>query len=104
VAKDYIEQRNGDYYITGTRISLASVVYGFRDGESPETIQDNFRLLTLEEVYGAITFYLANREMVDEHLKRREEKFEQARAAQPPLPEGLRRRLEAAREQLRSRR
>src|SRR2546421_60840 len=29
MAKDYVEQRNGDYYITGSRITLASVAQGF---------------------------------------------------------------------------
>lgn len=31
-----------------------------RRGESPETICQNFELLRLEEVYGAITYYLAS--------------------------------------------
>ena len=26
---EYIEERNGGYYVAGTRISLDSVVYGF---------------------------------------------------------------------------
>jgi hypothetical protein len=30
---EYIEERNGGYYIAGTRISLDSVVYSFGEGE-----------------------------------------------------------------------
>lgn len=55
--KSYIETRNGGYYIAGTRISLDSVVYAYRDGRSPEDILDSFPLLTLEQIYGAIAFY-----------------------------------------------
>jgi uncharacterized protein (DUF433 family) len=102
MAKDYIEERNGGYYIIGTRISLDSVAYGFRNGESPESIQYNFSFLTLEQVYGAITFYLANKDMVDEYLQRGQEEFEKARAAQT-IPEGFRKRREAARAELHSR-
>jgi len=36
---EYIEQRDGGYYVAGTRISLDSVVYSFNEGNSPEAIQ-----------------------------------------------------------------
>jgi len=59
-----------------THISLDSVVYSFLNGESPENIAQNFPLLSLEQVYGAITFYLANQELVDAHLKEGEAEFQ----------------------------
>ncbi len=76
-AKQYIEQRNRGYWIEGSRISLDSVVYSFLNGESPEGIAQNFPLLSLEQVYGAIVFYLANREMVDAYLEKGEVEFQQ---------------------------
>ncbi len=75
--KQYIEQRDKGYWIEGTRISLDSVVYLFLNGESPESIAQNLPLLSLEQVYGAITFYLANREMIDIYLKEGEAEFQQ---------------------------
>jgi uncharacterized protein (DUF433 family) len=75
--KPYIEQRDAGYWIEGTRISLDSVVYAFLDGESPESIAQNFPLLSLEQVYGAIAFYPANRELVDAYLKAGEAEFQQ---------------------------
>ena len=72
LTKTYIEQRNAGYWLEGTRISLDSVVYSFLNGESPESIAQNFPLLSLEQVYGAITFYLANREIVDAYLEQGE--------------------------------
>jgi uncharacterized protein (DUF433 family) len=77
LAKPYIEQRGAGYWIAETRISLDSVVYSFLDGESPESIAQNFPLLSLEQVYGAIAFYLANREFVDAYLKTGEAEFQQ---------------------------
>ena len=50
----YIEQREGGYYVAGTRVSLDSLVYSFRNGKSPQTIQQQFPSLSLEQVYGAI--------------------------------------------------
>lgn len=76
-AKQYIEQRDKGYWIEGTRISLDSVVYSFLNGESPESIARDFPLLSLEQVYGAIAFYLANRELVDAYLKTGEAEFQQ---------------------------
>jgi len=73
--KQYIEQRDEEYWLEGTRISLDSVVYSFLNGESPESIAQNFPILSLEQVYGAIAFYLANRELVDAYLKKGEPSF-----------------------------
>ena len=53
---EYIEQRNGGFYVAGTRVSLDSIVYSFKAGDSPETIRQNFSSLSLEQVYGAIAF------------------------------------------------
>ena len=77
--KNYVEYRNQGYQIKGTRISLDSVVYNFLSGSSPENIQQNFPLLSLEQVYGGITFYLANREQIDAYLQQESVKFEQLR-------------------------
>jgi uncharacterized protein (DUF433 family) len=79
LSKPYIEQRDNGYWISGTRISIDSVVYSFLNGESPESIAQNFPLLSLEQVYGAIAFYLANRAIVDAYLTAEEAEFEQLR-------------------------
>src|SRR4028118_1521932 len=76
LTKQYIEQRDEGYWLKGTRISLDSVVYAFLDGESPESIAQNFPLLSLEQIYGAITFYLAHRELIDVYLQEGEEEFD----------------------------
>jgi uncharacterized protein (DUF433 family) len=75
-AKSYIEYRNEGYWVSGTRISLDSIVYAFQQGIPPEGIVQSFPLLTLEQVYGAITFYLANRAEIDAYLANEELEFD----------------------------
>jgi uncharacterized protein (DUF433 family) len=67
------------YRITGTRVSLDSIVYDYLSGLSPEGIADNFDTLTLEQVYGAITYYLSHRDEVDRHLMSNRAKFDALR-------------------------
>ena len=75
--KQYVEQRDHDYWIKNTRVSLDSIVFAFLDGLSPESIaKECFPVLTLEQVYGAITYYLANRTEIDAYLKQTYTKFE----------------------------
>jgi uncharacterized protein (DUF433 family) len=100
MVKEYIEERDGNYYVTGTRISLDSIVHAFRRGESPETICHNFGLLRLEQVYGAITYYLANQAEIDTYLSRQNEKWVEGRRNAEPLPADLRERMIQARREL----
>ena len=74
--KSYVEQREGMYYVAGTRVSLDSIVYAFLEGHTAESIQQSFSLLTLEQVYGAITYYLAHREIIDAYLQEQAAAFE----------------------------
>jgi uncharacterized protein (DUF433 family) len=100
MTKEYIEQRDGNYYVAGTRISLDSIVHAFRRGESPETICQNFELFRLEEVYGAIAYYLANQADIDVYLIRQSGKWAEGRRDGDPLPVNLRERLMRARDEL----
>ncbi len=97
MAKEYVEQRDGNYYVAGTRVSLDSIVHAFHRGESPETIGQNFEVLRLEEVYGAIAFYLANQAAIDEYLIGQGAKWSEGKRNAAPLPAGLRERLARAR-------
>lgn len=97
---EYIEQRNGGFYVVGTRVSLDSIVYSFEAGDSPETIRQNFSSLTLEQVYGAIAFYLAHEQEVDANISEGEEDLNRS---VPPLSESqpeLYARLEHARHEM----
>ena len=72
----YVEQREDVYWVAGTRVSLDSIVYAFLEGHTAESIQQCFPILTLEQVYGAITYYLAHREDIDAYLQEQAAAFE----------------------------
>ena len=97
---EYIEQRSGGFYVAGARVSLDSIVNSFKAGDSPETIRQNFSSLTLEQVYGAIAFYLAHEQEVDSNISEGEEAI---RSSIPPLSESrpeMYARLECARHEI----
>jgi uncharacterized protein (DUF433 family) len=76
----YVEYRDGGYWIRGSRVSLDSIVYAFLDGLSPEAIAlECFPDLTLEQVYGGVAYYLAHRETISAYLKEGERKFDELR-------------------------
>ena len=76
---NYVEKREGGYWITGTRISLDSIVYAFLSGQTAESIVQSFDQLSLEQVYGAVTFYLRKREVIDNYLQKTKNDFEKTR-------------------------
>jgi hypothetical protein len=65
---------------------LDSVVAGFQQGHSPETIHQQYPALTLEEVYGSIAYYLAHADEIGAYLLRQESVWKtwQARAEKQP--------------------
>ena len=99
---EYVEQRNGGFYVAGKSVSLDSIVYSFKAGDSPETIRQSFSSLTLGQVYGVIAFYLAHEQEVDANIREGEEEIQRS---VPPLSESrpeLYARLERARHQIAS--
>ena len=76
-----VEMREGAYRVAGTRVSLDSIVYAFIAGQSAEAIAQSFPVLTLEQVYGSIAYYLGHREEVDRYLETQDQEYEAKRAA-----------------------
>jgi len=97
MVSEHIEQREGVYYVQGTRISLDSIVYAFREGCSPETIREDFEGLTLAHVYAAVAFYLDHQADIDNYLRERKERWAELESQGSPASPELRARLERAR-------
>jgi uncharacterized protein (DUF433 family) len=76
---EYVEQRDGGYYVAGVRVTLDSVVYAHLRGQSPEQIVQSFPLLNVEQVKGAIDYYLAHRAEIDAYLELERIEFERLR-------------------------
>jgi uncharacterized protein (DUF433 family) len=66
--KEYVTNVEGAYRIGDTRVSLDSLVYLFREGISAEGMVENYPALSLEQVHGALAFYLANQKEIDSYL------------------------------------
>jgi hypothetical protein len=77
----YVAFRESGYWIADTRVSLDSIVYAFLDGQTPESIAQSFPVLTLEQVYGAVAFYLAHRSDIEQYLEQAKTDFETKRKA-----------------------
>src|ERR1700726_1016659 len=93
---EYVEVRNGGYYVAGTRIGLDVVTYAFRKGRSAEAIFDAYPSIgSLAKVYGAITFILEHPAEVEAYLKDQDRIFEEIKA-QNPMPADMSERFERA--------
>jgi uncharacterized protein (DUF433 family) len=101
VEKHYVEKRDHGYWIAGTRVSLDSVILAFLEGISPEAIvTECIPVLTLEQVYGAITYYLAHRAEIDAYLQQADAEFEALRQRTHQADPGFSKKLAKARRQM----
>ncbi|MEK7995656.1 MAG: DUF433 domain-containing protein [Planctomycetota bacterium] len=103
MSKEFVERRDGSFYLIGSRVPLAHIVREFQRGESPEALRSHYPALSLEQVYGAITFYLGNQEDVERDIVERERE-EDAFTAAHPTPPAVRMTFERMRQQTVSRR
>jgi uncharacterized protein (DUF433 family) len=103
MAKEFVERRHGSFYLIGSRVPLAHIVRQFQNGEPPEAIRLHYPTLSLEQVYGAITFYLGNKEEVEKDLLEREREEEEFSRKHPTPPE-IKEKFERMRQQMPARR
>jgi uncharacterized protein (DUF433 family) len=92
------QTHTGSWRVTGSRVSLDSVVHSHKQGLSPEQIVADFPSLTLEQVYGAIAFYLHNREAIEEYLRLQQQEWEKLRQESEERSPDLLRRVRELRE------
>jgi uncharacterized protein (DUF433 family) len=97
-SQEYVEEREGGYYLAGSRVSLASVIFAFRDGASPETIRQSFPSLSLGQVYGAIAFYLDRPAESERYLQGLAARWKELEQQGHPPSEEMQKRVEQARQ------
>jgi uncharacterized protein (DUF433 family) len=68
---------DGGWRVAGTRVSLDSVVHAYWQGRLPEAIAADFPALSLEQVHGAIAFYLRHRAEIDQYLADQDRRWQQ---------------------------
>ena len=83
------EDETGAIRVGNSRVLLEIVIRAFQDGASPESIVSQYSTLTLSDTYGAIAYYLKNKDSVEAYLNQREEFAEflkqRLQAIQPDL-------------------
>lgn len=85
--------------IGDSRVSLDTVIIAFAQGATPEQIVEDYDTLELAEVYAAISYYLQNREKVEEYLAQRKVQRDELRREieSRSNPQGIREKLLARR-------
>jgi uncharacterized protein (DUF433 family) len=90
----------GAIRVGNTRVLFVLVVQAFQRGDTPEQIAEAYDTLDLEDVYGAIAYYLRHRpeveQLIEEYNRSAAEIREKVEARQKDLPD-IRSRLLARR-------
>ncbi len=63
---------NGAVRVSGTRVTLDSVIATFKQGAVADEIVLRFPVLPLADVYSVLSFYLRNMPEVERYIKERE--------------------------------
>lgn len=90
---------DGTIRIHGSRVTLDSIIHAFQQGATAEQIQDSFPSVNLQAVYGAIAYYLEQREKIDAYLRVQEQAAHSLRQDVESRPE-----VSTFRERIRARR
>ena len=71
---------SGMIRINGTRVTLQTLVYAFRRGDSAEQIVESYPVLRLADVYTVIGYYMNHRDEVDNYILEQEKLGEAIRS------------------------
>ena len=86
-SKTYVqEDTHGALRVGVSDVSLDSVVIAYQQGHSAESIQQLYPLVSLEEVHGAIAFYLANQTEVHQYLDKQRKLWNELKAKSDQRP------------------
>ena len=97
-AKQYVRtDEHGVMRVGQTRVMLDGVVAAFDQRHSAATIREQYPSLSLEDVYGAIAYYLGNRALVEEYLTRQDAEWAKWKAKIDANPNPVMQRLRAMR-------
>jgi uncharacterized protein (DUF433 family) len=70
---------HGAIRVSGTRVTLDTILACHQQGDSPEDIHSGFPTVPLTDIYAVIAYYLAHRDEIDAYLKQRDEEAERIR-------------------------
>lgn len=70
----------GTVRVSGTRVTLDTVLGAYLRGDSPEQIAEGFPSLSVADIYSVLSYYLRHRAEVDTYLEQREHEAAAIRA------------------------
>jgi len=90
---------HGAVRVGNTRVTLDTIIAGFKRGATAEELAQQYSAVSLEEVYAAISYYLSHRDEVEAYLgERRKQAFLLRQRIETEFdPQGIRDRLLARR-------
>jgi uncharacterized protein (DUF433 family) len=80
---------DGVIRVSGTRVTLHTLISAYRQGERPEAIHDAFPTVPLADIYAIISYYLAQRDQIDAYMRKVDEegkRWQHIWEAQHPAP------------------
>ena len=69
----------GTWRVTGTRVSLDSVIHDFWNGATPETTCQDFPTLSLTQVRDVLAYYQRHKDQIDTYLHEQQQGADQIR-------------------------
>jgi len=89
------ENASGVLCVSGTRVTLNTVIAAFDAGASAEEIALRYPSLKLADVYSTISYYLQNQPQLQEHLRQHQQGMTKIRKQNEARfnPAGIRERL-----------
>jgi len=85
----------GRLMVVGTRVPLDALVVAFKQGDSAETIHENYDTVPVADVYAVLAYYLKHRREVEAYLVEQERLGDEVQARIEAIypPDGLRAKL-----------
>ena len=78
-AIEHIVERDGEYFVRDTRVSVHSIIASWKRGTPPERIVEQFPAASLADVYGVISYYLDHPAELDAHFAATNAAYERQR-------------------------
>lgn len=89
VALPLKQDEDGTIRVSGTRVTLDTLIGFYQQGEPPEELHAAFTTVSLADIYAVIAYYLAHQTEVDAYLKQRSQEAERIRqeweSRNPPI-------------------
>lgn len=73
------QDESGAVRVGDSRVLLELVIHAFENGETPESIAQQYPTTTLADIYGVIAYYLRHQDEVAAYLSTRDSKAKEVR-------------------------